>query len=119
MRPLHLRHDALQEIAQSLLDLYPSNADVSEVGPDARPALFFSWRTSGAADHPGNIAWGVHYRFAPGTLQTFAALADDARRAACDQARALSRELRFDYADPQAVSLLVVDLTPDWLTATA
>jgi hypothetical protein len=110
MRQLHVRHPLLQDIAQCLLDLFPSNADVSEVGPEQAPSLFMSWRTSGVANHPGNVAWGVHYRFDPQLLRAGPEFTDDARRAMCNRVREMSRHLRFDYADPTATSLFVVDV---------
>lgn len=113
MRALRIRHPFLRDLAHCLLDLYPSDADLSEVGPEQAPCLFVNWRTSGVANHPGNIAWGVHYRFAPEALRLCGGLEHDARRAACERVREMSRRLRFDYADPQAVSLLVVDIAPD------
>ncbi|TCK43329.1 hypothetical protein B0G84_1658 [Paraburkholderia sp. BL8N3] len=117
MRQLHFRHAVLYDIAHCLLDLFPSDADVSEVGPEQSPALFVSWRTSGVANHPGNIAWGVHYRFEPEFLRAYSALAGDAQREACERVRELSRHLRFEYLDPAAVSLFVVDVTADVIHA--
>jgi hypothetical protein len=110
MRQLNVRHPLLHEIAQGLLDLFPSNADVSEVGPDLTPSLFVSWRTSGVANHPGNVAWGVHYRFDPQLLRAAPEFTDESRLSACDRVREMSRHLRFDYADPRAISLFVVDV---------
>jgi hypothetical protein len=110
MRALKIRHPFLHDLAHCLLDLYPSDADVSEVGLEHAPCLFVHWRTSGVANHPGNIAWGVHYRFEPDALRLCDTLEREARREACERVREISRHLRFDYADPQAASLLVVDL---------
>ncbi|WP_244813584.1 hypothetical protein [Caballeronia sp. Lep1P3] len=117
MRPLHLRHPALYDLASCLVDLFPDGADIIEVGADATPALFVSWRTGGVADHAGNIAWGVHYRFDARVLHGYPHLPDDARQRVCERVRELSRHLDFDYADPRASSLLVVDVGEDVLNA--
>jgi hypothetical protein len=116
MRPAHLRHAVLYDVANCLMDLFPSGADVAEIGFDATPALFVSWRTGGVANHPGNIAWGVHYRFDPLVLRDYPQLADDARQRVCERVREMSRHLDFNYADPRASSLLVVDVGEDVLT---
>jgi hypothetical protein len=110
MRQLNVRHPLLHDIARCLLDLFPSNADVSEVGPELAPSLFVSWRTSGVANHPGNVAWGVHYRFDPQLLKSGTELTREACDLARERVREMSRHLRFDYADPQATSLFIVDV---------
>ena len=58
-----------------------------EIGPEATPALFVSWRTGGVANHPGNIAWGVHYRFDAQVLRDYPHLSEE-RAAARMRARA-------------------------------
>jgi hypothetical protein len=110
MRQFNLRHAVLHDIAHCVLDLFPSDADMSEVGPDDAPALFVSWRTSGVANHPGNVAWGVHYRLDAPLLRGYPSLDDAARARVCERVRDMTRHLWFDYADPHAVSLLVVDV---------
>jgi hypothetical protein len=117
MRPVHLRHAVLYDVANCLIDLFPSGADVAEIGLEAMPALFVSWRTGGVANHPGNIAWGVHYRFDAQVLRGYPHLSDEARRRVCDRVREMSRLLDFNYADPQASSLLVVDVDETVLAA--
>jgi hypothetical protein len=115
MRPVHLRHAVLYDVANCLIDLFPSGADVAEIGLEATPALFVSWRTGGVANHPGNIAWGVHYRFDAQVLRDYPHLTEDARHRVCERVREMSRHLDFNYADPLASSLLVVDVTEDVL----
>jgi hypothetical protein len=117
MRPLHLRHAVLYDIANSLTDLFPSGADIAEIGLDAAPALFVSWRTGGVANHPGNVAWGVHYRFDAQVLRAYPQLTESARERVCERVREMSRLLDFNYADPRASSLLVVDVDADVLAA--
>lgn len=117
MRPINLRHAVLFDVATYLADLFPSGADIAEIGLDAAPSLFVSWRTGGVANHPGNIAWGVHYRFDAQVLRTYPQLADDARERVCERVRELSRLLDFNYADPLASSLLVVDIDEHVLAA--
>jgi hypothetical protein len=58
MRTLNIRHPAMRCVAEALLDLFPSGADISEIGTDQKPCLFVSGRTSGMASHPGNFANG-------------------------------------------------------------
>ena len=110
MRTLNIRLPAMRCVAEALLDLFPSGADISEIGTDQKPCLFVSWRTSGMASHPGNIAWGVHYRFEAEALGLFDLAADPAQQQFCERVRDMSRHLKFDYADPNAVSLLIVDV---------
>lgn len=110
MRTLNIRHPAMRCVAEALLDLFPSGADISEIGTDVKPCLFVSWRTSGMATHPGNIAWGVHYRFEAEALSLFDLVSDVAQHRFCEQVRDMSRHLKFDYADPDAVSLKIVDV---------
>jgi hypothetical protein len=117
MRPVHLRHAVLYDVANCLIDLFPSGADVAEIGLEGTPALFVSWRTGGVANHPGNIAWGVHYRFDAQVLRDYPHLAEDVRRRVCERVREMSRQLDFNYADPLASSLLIVDVTQDVLAA--
>ena len=117
MRPIHLRHTVLYDVANCLIDLFPSGADVAEIGLEASPALFVSWRTGGVANHAGNIAWGVHYRFDARVLRDYPNLSNDARERVCQRVRELSRYLDFNYADPRASSLLVVDVEEDVLDA--
>ena len=117
MRTLHVRHPSIRCIAEALLDLFPTGADVSEVGLDTTLALFVNWRTTGPANRPGNIAWGVHYRFDAQVLRGYPHLSDEARRRVCDRVREMSRLLDFNYADPQASSLLVVDVDETVLAA--
>jgi len=117
MRPVHLRHTVLYDVANCVIDLFPSGADVSEVGVDATPTLFVSWRTSGVANHPGNIAWGVHYRFDAQVLRDYPRLSEEARQRVCERVREMSRQLDFNYADPLASSLLVVDVDETVLAA--
>ncbi|KNH07255.1 hypothetical protein BRCH_00994c [Candidatus Burkholderia brachyanthoides] len=113
MRPTHLRHAVLYDVAYCLIDLSPSGADVAEIGLDAMPALFVSWRTGGVANHPGNIAWGVHYRFDAQVLRAYPDMAETV----CERVREMSRHLDFNYADSLASSLLVVNVTEDVLAA--
>ncbi len=110
MRTLNIRHPAMHCVAEALLDLFPSGADISEIGTDLKPCLFVSWRTSGMASHPGNIAWGVHYRFETEALSLFDVVTEPAQQQFCERVRDMSRHLKFDYADPDAVSLLIVDV---------
>jgi hypothetical protein len=110
MRPLNIRHPAMRCVAEALLDLFPSGADINEIGTDKKPCLFVSWRTSGMASHPGNIAWGVHYRFEAEALSLFDVASESVQQRFCEQVRDMSRHLKFDYADPDAVSLLIVDV---------
>jgi len=110
MRTLNIRHPAMRCVAEALLDLFPSGADISEIGTDQKPCLFVSWRTSGMASHPGNIAWGVHYRFDPEAFGLFELATERAQQQFCERVRDMSRHLKFDYADPNAVSLLIVDV---------
>jgi hypothetical protein len=110
MRTLNIRHPAMRCVAEALLDLFPSGADISEIGTDQKPCLFVSWRTSGMASHPGNIAWGVHYRFEAEALSLFDLATEPAQQQFCERVRDMSRHLRFDYADPDAVSLMIVDV---------
>ncbi|WP_254073817.1 hypothetical protein [Burkholderia sp. S171] len=110
MRTLNIRHPAMRCVAEALLDLFPSGADISEIGTDQKPCLFVSWRTSGMAIHPGNIAWGVHYRFEAEALSLFDLATDPVQQQFCERVRHMSRHLKFDYADPDAVSLLIVDV---------
>lgn len=110
MRLLNVRHPVMRCVAEALLDLFPSGADISEIGTDKKPCLFVSWRTGGMASHPGNIAWGVHYRFEAEALARFDLASEPAQKQFCEQVRELSRHLKFDYADPDAVSLLIVDV---------
>jgi hypothetical protein len=110
MRSLNIRHPAMRCVADALLDLFPSGADISEIGTDKKPCLFVSWRTSGMATHPGNIAWGVHYRFEAEALSHFGEASEPVQQRFCEQVRDMSRHLKFDYADPDAVSLLIVDV---------
>ncbi|SAK67597.1 hypothetical protein AWB79_03444 [Caballeronia hypogeia] len=117
MRPVHLRHAVLYDVASCLIDLFPSGADVAEVGVEASPSLFVSWRTGGVANHPGNIAWGVHYRFDTQVLRDYPRLPEDVRQRVCERVREMSRLLDFNYADPLASSLLVVDVDESVLIA--
>jgi hypothetical protein len=117
MRPAQLRHAVLYDVANCLIDLFPSGADVAEIGLEATPALFVSWRTGGVANHPGNIAWGVHYRFDAHVLRAYPDLPESARDRICERVREMSRHLDFNYADPLASSLLVVDVTEAVLAA--
>src|ERR1700712_320171 len=111
MRTLNIRHPAMRCVAEALLDLFPSGADISEIGTDANPCLFVSWRTSGTAGQPGNIAWGVHYRFEAEALSVFDLVCKPGQQRFCEYVRDISRHLKFDYADPDAVSLKIVDVT--------
>jgi len=113
MRTLNIRHKAMRCVAEALLDLFPSGADISEIGTDQKPCLFVGWRTSGMAGHPGNIAWGVHYRFETEALGRFDLATKTAQQQFCERVRDMSRHLKFDYADPDAVSLLIVDVPAD------
>ncbi|SAK56148.1 hypothetical protein [Caballeronia ptereochthonis] len=117
MRPVHLRHAVLYDVANCLIDLFPSGADVAEIGLDAAPSLFVSWRTGGVANHPGNIAWGVHYRFDAQVLHAYLRLSREERERVCERIREMSRLLDFNYADPLASSLLVVDVDEAVLAA--
>jgi hypothetical protein len=110
MRAVHLRNAVLYDVANCLIDLFPSGADIAEIGHEASPALFVSWRTGGVANHPGNIAWGVHYRFDAQVLRDYPHLGDEARHRVCERVRELSSRLDFNYSDPLASSLLVVDV---------
>ncbi|WP_438396373.1 hypothetical protein [Caballeronia sp. DA-9] len=110
MRTLNIRHPAMRCVADALLDLFPSGADISEIGTDAKPCLFVSWRTSGTAGQPGNIAWGVHYRFEADALSLFDLASEPAQQRFCEHVRDMSRHLKFDYADRDAVSLKIVDV---------
>jgi len=110
MRTLNIRLPAMRCVAEALLDLFPSGADISEIGTDQKPCLFVSWRTSGMSSHPGNIAWGVHYRFEDGALSLFDSVPEAVQRNFCERVRDMSRHLKFDYADRDAVSLLIVDV---------
>jgi hypothetical protein len=110
MRTLNIRHPAMRCVAESLLDLFPSSADISEIGTDQKPCLFVSWRTPGMASHPGNIAWGVHYRFEAEALSLFDLATPVAQQQFCERVRDMSRHLNFDYADPDAVSLMIVEV---------
>ncbi|MDP9154549.1 MAG: hypothetical protein M3O74_09900 [Pseudomonadota bacterium] len=113
MRTLNIRHPAMRCVAKALLDLFPSGADISEIGTDAKPCLFVGWRTSGTAGQPGNIAWGVHYRFEAEALSLFDIACEPAQQRLCEHVRDISRHLKFDYADPDALSLKIVDVTAD------
>jgi hypothetical protein len=115
MRTLNIRLPAMRCVAEALLDLYPSGADISEIGTDQKPCLFVSWRTTGMASHPGNIAWGVHYRFEAEALSLFDLATHSARQEFCERVRDMSRHLKFDYADPDAVSLMIVDVPAELL----
>jgi hypothetical protein len=115
MRTLNVRHPSIRCIAEALLDLFPSGADVSEIGLEPALCLFVSWRTAGTANRPGNIAWGVHYRFEADVLGMIERAPEAARRQICERLREMSRHLQFDYADPDAVSLLIVDASADAL----
>jgi len=117
MRAIHLRHAVLYDVANCLVDLFPSGADIIEVGADAAPALFVTWRTGGVANHAGNIAWGVHYRFDARVLHEYPNLPSEVRERVCERVRDISRYLDFNYADPLASSLLVVDVGEDVLDA--
>lgn len=110
MRPINTRHPAVRCVALELLDLFPSTADISEIGTDLKACLFVSWRTTGIASHPGNIAWGVHYRFEAEALMLFDTASAAAQKQFCEEVRELSRHLEFDYGDPEPVSLMVVDV---------
>jgi hypothetical protein len=110
MRSLNIRNPAMRCVAEALLDLFPSGADISEIGTDLKPCLFVSWRTRGMASHPGNIAWGVHYRFEAEALDLFVLAPESVQQRFCEEVRDMTRHLKFDYADPGAVSLLVVDV---------
>jgi len=110
MRPINIRHPAMRCVALELLDLFPSTADISEIGTDAKPCLFVNWRTTGIASHPGNIAWGVHYRFEAEALALFDTAPEPAQKQFCEEVRDMSRHLTFDYADPEAISLMVVEI---------
>ncbi|HEV7836308.1 MAG TPA: hypothetical protein VGP09_23470 [Caballeronia sp.] len=110
MRALNIRHPAMRCVAEALLDLFPSGADISEIGTDQKPCLFVSWRTGGMASHPGNIAWGVHYRFEGETLNLFDLATEPAQQQFCERVRDMSHHLKFDYGDPDAVSLMIVDV---------
>lgn len=110
MRPLNIRHPAMLCVAHEVLDLFPGSADVNEIGTDAKPCLFVSWRTSGIASHPGNIAWGVHYRFEAEALRLFDLAPEPQQKRFCERVRDMSRHLTFDYSDPDAVSLLMVEV---------
>jgi hypothetical protein len=107
----------LHDVANCLIDLFPSGADVAEIGLEPTPALFVSWRTSGVANHPGNIAWGVHYRFDAHVLRDYPHLSEKARQRVCERVREMSRLLDFNSADPRASSLLVVDIDESVLAA--
>jgi hypothetical protein len=113
MRTLNIRHPAMRGLAEALLDLFPNGADVSEIGPEREPCLFVNWRTSGSASHPGNVGWGVHYRFEPQAFALLDESSESARQNVWERVRELSRALQFDYADPDAVSLLVVDINTE------
>jgi hypothetical protein len=117
MRPIHLRHAVLYDIANCLVDLFPIGADIIEIGggADVAPALFVSWRTGGVANHAGNIGWGVHYRFDARVLRDYPPLSDEARQRVCERVRDMTRSLDFNYADSLASSLLVVDVNEDVL----
>jgi hypothetical protein len=115
MRTLHVRHSSIRCAAEALLDLFPSGADVSEIGLEPVLSLFVSWRTTGTANRPGNIAWGVHYRFEPDALAMIEQTQEPGRRQICERLREMSRHLQFDYADADAASLLVVDVSADAL----
>ena len=97
MRTLHIRHPAMRCVAEALLDLFPSGADISEIGTDAKPCLFVGWRTSGTAGQPGNIAWGVHYRFEAEALSLF--------DIACEPAQAAALRTREGYQPASEIRL--------------
>jgi len=42
MRTLNIRLPAMRCVAEALLDLFPSGADISEIGTDQKPCLFVS-----------------------------------------------------------------------------
>jgi hypothetical protein len=113
MRTLNIRHPAMRCVAEALLDLFPSGADISEIGTDAKPCLFVSWRTSGTAGQPGNIAWGVHYRFEAEALSLLDLARESAQQRFFGYVRDTSRHLNYDYADPDAISLKIIDITAD------
>ena len=117
MRPINTRHPCMRCVALEVLDLFPSTADIGEIGTDHKPCLFVSWRTAGIASHPGNIAWGVHYRFEAEALTLFDTASLAARKQFCEAIRESSRHLQFDYADPDAVSLMVVDVPASLVAA--
>ncbi len=97
-----------------LIDLFPSGADrgCRQNWSRSHARAVVSWRTGGVTNHPGNIAWDVHYRFDAQVLRGYPHLSEDARQ----RVRELSRHLDFNY-DPLASSLLVVDVDGDVLAA--
>src|ERR1700712_3642798 len=113
MRTLNIRHPAMRCVAEALLDLFPSGADISEIGTDAKPCLFVSWRTSGTAGQPGNIAWGVHYRFEAEALSLLDLARESPQQRFFGYVGDTNRHLNYNYADPHAVSLKIIDITAD------
>ncbi len=104
----------LLELVEAVADLFPPHAGVRQVGDAAAPELFISWRTGGVGGRPGNLNWGVLFRFTSGSIEQYGRLNDAARIRSRTGLRKLAQDLRFFFDGSDAQSLFVLDV-PDSL----
>lgn len=110
-----IQHPALTDLADAVADLFPQTAEVRQIGDDAAPALFISWRTEGSRDHAGNLNWGVLFRFDGEMLDRFEASDNPRRQRVRESLRVLAQTLQFAYDDAHTRSLFVVDVPREWV----
>jgi hypothetical protein len=107
---IHIQNPALLELVDAVADLFPQTSEVREVGADAAPALFISWRTEGSRDHAGNLNWGVLFRFDLELLEQYALLEISHRERIRGALRVLAQSLQFSYDGANTRSLFVIDV---------
>jgi hypothetical protein len=107
---IQIQDPSLLELVQAVADLFPLTAEVRQVGGDASPALFISWRTEGSREHAGNLNWGVLFRFEGDALEYFRSLEAAQRDYSRSALRALAQSLQFSYDGANTRSLFVIDV---------
>ncbi|CAM2144943.1 DUF3168 domain-containing protein [Pararobbsia alpina] len=107
---IQIQNPALLELVEAVADLFPQTSEVREVGADAAPALFISWRTEGSRDHAGNLNWGVLFRFEADLLERYGQLEVAHRERIRASLRVLAQSLQFSYDGAHSRSLFVIDV---------
>ena len=105
-----IQSPVLLELVDAVADLFPLTAEVRQIGADASPALFISWRTEGSRDRAGNLNWGVLFRFDPAMLDRYPHVEPRQREDIRVALRALAQSLQFVYDGADSRSLFVIDV---------
>lgn len=107
---ISIQSAALVELVEAVSDLFPLTAEVRQIGAEAAPALFISWRTDGTRDRAGNLNWGVLFRFDAEMLDAYRRFDADRRMRIRASLRTLAQSLQFVYDGVESRSLFVIDV---------